>query len=456
MADSYWSNLSLTNPTTWFGGMTGNAMNALDANKNLINKRANELGFVDTSNPKVNKMSMFPPWMGAATSTLLGPTAASLYGIGSMAQNKFKNWMGNYNLANENNLGLENYITLDGTTPVINEGQLLADTNNITMPDGVAPLSKKGVNEDIHLDVGPQRPTIIPNIPKPGANWPGFGIPRALAETVFRMKEGPYYSEKFPGREFTEGGKTYTQSSLGGYYHPDEVFNMQQFGGVGTGDPRKDKWGKNIVSFADDYEEGLEDWVNKYGDMKYTTDRMKLKQKEKIAAWNQIQNRRKAIEDANKAASAQHLASQGIQVGGGGRWEDPGQRGRGGDGAFREDVQSMRSAGRSYKDAQGNVGYSRGRKDGGRVGLRMGGDPTQWMSEQETITPFQLQQEEGVDMGLQASDDVNTRILENLFEKYLDLGFSPAEAEKLAMEEFESMAQGPQEEIVEEGIASLV
>ena len=78
------------------------------------------------------------------------------------------------------------------------------------------------------------------------------------------------------------------------------------------------------------------------------------------------------------------------------------------------------------------------------------------MGEQETITPFQLQQEEGVPIGLQASDDVNTRILENLFEKYLDLGFSPADAEKLAMEEFESMAQGPQEEVVEEGIASLV
>jgi hypothetical protein len=106
--------------------------------------------------------------------------------------------------------------------------------------------------------------------------------------------------------------------------------------------------------------------------MKYTTDRMKLKQKEKIAAWNQIQNRRKAIEAANRQASAQHLASQGIQVGGGGRWEDPGQRDRGGQGAFREDVQSMRSAARSYKDAQGNVGYSRGRAEGGRVGYREG------------------------------------------------------------------------------------
>ena len=93
---------------------------------------------------------------------------------------------------------------------------------------------------------------------------------------------------------------------------------------------------------------------------------------------------------------------------------------------------------------------------GGRVGLYQGGDPTEWMSEQETITPFQLQQEEGVPIGDMASDDVNTRILENLFEKYLDLGFSPTEAEKLAWEEFESMAQAPQEEIVEEGIARLV
>ena len=78
------------------------------------------------------------------------------------------------------------------------------------------------------------------------------------------MKGGDYYSQKFPSREFTEGDKAYSQSGLGGYYHPDEVFNMQQFGGVGEGDPRKDKFGKNIVSFADDYEEGLEDWVGKY------------------------------------------------------------------------------------------------------------------------------------------------------------------------------------------------
>ena len=96
---------------------------------------------------------------------------------------------------------------------------------------------------------------------------------------------------------------------------------------------------------------------------------------------------------------------------------------------------------------------------GGRVGLRMGGDPTEWMETQETISPFQIQQEEGVPIGLQASDDVNTRILENLFEKYLELGFSPEEAEIKAMEEFQLMSQGQDFDMGtqnEQGIASLV
>ncbi len=54
---------------------------------------------------------------------------------------------------------------------------------------------------------------------------------------------------------------------------------------------------------------------------------------------------------------------------------------------------------------------------------------------------------------MMASDDVNTRILEDLFEKYLDLGFSHSEAEKLAMDEFEQMSMGPQQD---QGLASLV
>ena len=45
--------------------------------------------------------------------------------------------------------------------------------------------------------------------------------------------------------------------------YPEEVFGMQEFG---SGDDlRTDPWGKNIVSFARDYEQGIKDWVEKYG-----------------------------------------------------------------------------------------------------------------------------------------------------------------------------------------------
>jgi len=38
--------------------------------------------------------------------------------------------MGNYNLANKSGLDLSDYITLGGTKPVINQGQLLSDVND--------------------------------------------------------------------------------------------------------------------------------------------------------------------------------------------------------------------------------------------------------------------------------------------------------------------------------------
>lgn len=41
--------------------------------------------------------------------------------------------------------------------------------------------------------------------------------------------------------------------------------------------------------------------------------------------------------------------------------------------AARQDTTSMRSAARSYTDAHGNRGYSRGRRDGGRIGYANGG-----------------------------------------------------------------------------------
>ena len=91
---------------------------------------------------------------------------------------------------------------------------------------------------------------------------------------------------------------------------------------------------------------------------------------------------------------------------------------------------------------------------GGRVGLKMGGDSTEWMSEQETITPFQLQQEEGVPIGLQASavdpmDALNDMSME-VFGKPLNLLNEDEYQMLIDMANDQAMAEQP------EGLASLV
>ena len=100
-------------------------------------------------------------------------------------------------------------------------------------------------------------------------------------------------------------------------------------------------------------------------------------------------------------------------------------------------------------DQRGNVMKGWNLAEGGRAGYREG----ELVDEDVNIQGPGFDVNENVMM---ASNEWNERLLENLFEKYLDLGFSPVEAEKLALEEFESMSQAPQEEVVEEGIASLV
>ena len=304
------------------------------------------------------------------------------------------------------------------------------------------------INENIHLDVSNNLP-ITPNIPRP----------RGIMDLKGRFTGDSYYNTKFPSRKFTEGDKTYSQSGLGGYYTPDEVFNMQEFGGVGTGDPRKDQFGKNIISFADDYEEGIEDWVNKYG-KRHSTDPGFLKRRaDKIAMWNRIQERRKGIEDANRAASNQHLARQGIThsgAGGGGNWVDPGGRDRGGQNAFRENVAQMRGAARSYTDARGNVGYSSGRKDGGRIGYNRGrvvnpggyqGDED-FFEDENTLEFMQ-------DQGIPHSEMAGLSPFEIRINELLDEGLSWQDAYNIASQEF-ATAEGPEESFSQEGIASIV
>ena len=54
---------------------------------------------------------------------------------------------------------------------------------------------------------------------------------------------------------------------------------------------------------------------------------------------------------------------------------------------------------------------------------------------------------------MMASDDTNDRVLEALFEKYLDMGLSPKDAAEKAREEFERMGRGRIEET--RGLAAI-
>ena len=93
----------------------------------------------------------------------------------------------------------------------------------------------------------------------------------------------------------------------------------------------------------------------------------------------------------------------------------------------------------------GGVRGHHGAAQGGRIGYRDG----EFVDEDINVEGPGFD----VNENLMASDDTNTRILENLFDKYIELGFSPDQAEKMAMDEFQQMSMGPAQD---QGIASLV
>tara|TARA_R110002012_G_scaffold1894_5_gene9136 strand:- start:1067 stop:2395 length:1329 start_codon:yes stop_codon:yes gene_type:complete len=89
-----------------------------------------------------------------------------------------------------------------------------------------------------------------------------------------------------------------------------------------------------------------------------------------------------------------------------------------------------------------------GRAQGGRVGLYRGGDP-----EEPAENIFEFMQDQGIPGGEMVSDEWNDRLLEQLYNKFINQGFSPADAEKMAMQEFDLMAAGPEQD---QGIGSLI
>ena len=90
-------------------------------------------------------------------------------------------------------------------------------------------------------------------------------------------------------------------------------------------------------------------------------------------------------------------------------------------------------------------------KEGGRIGYRTAGPVLGDDEGSENI--FEFMQDQGIPSGEMVSNEWNDRLLEQLYNKFIDQGFSPADAEKMAMDEFELMSQGPEQT---QGIASLV
>jgi len=106
------------------------------------------------------------------------------------------------------------------------------------------------------------------------------------------------------------------------------------------------------------------------------------------------------------------------------------------------------SAGSTKSDRDdGGWGWAQG----GRIGYRTAGPVLGEDEGSENI--FEFMQDQGIPSGDMVSNEWNDRLLEQLYDKFIDQGFSPADAEKMALQEFELMSQGPEQD---QGIASLV
>ena len=146
----------------------------------------------------------------------------------------------------------------------------------------------------------------------------------------------------------------------------------------------KDPFGINTRSMFGNYAQHSRDMADEEGDLaKQVADQIargltNTIQMKKLAFHQNLQKEEKQRIEDKKAADLKAFEDQktrsGITSGANdGRYENINDRDRGGQGAFAEDKTSMRSAGRSYQNARGDVGYSRGRKDGGRIDYKHGG-----------------------------------------------------------------------------------
>jgi len=228
----------------------------------------------------------------------------------------------------------------EGAKPVFGLASMIGNATN--------PLNPKAFN--YNPDLAPQLNFMDQQFPGMMTNNPSSGL---LQYSDKVMLDGELVNNPLRGQ---------AGMSVFGSNNPIGQLEKQMARHQKTIDNFANQWGKLKEDDIDAYNQKLSIHTNRLKNTKTIHDKLIANKKAREAA-------------AAKAAQAAHdaqMARSGITVSSGG-YQGTGDRGRGGQGAFKEDVASMRSAGRSYTDAHGNTGYSRGRKDGGRIGYANGG-----------------------------------------------------------------------------------
>jgi len=83
-----------------------------------------------------------------------------------------------------------------------------------------------------------------------------------------------------------------------------------------------------------------------------------------------------------------------------------------------------------------------------RMGFARGGE-IEIEEETDDLNIMDFMKDQGIQYGEQASDINNERVLEQLYEEFLDMGLSPADAAKAARDAFDRMSQKPNEGIMQ-------
>ena len=422
-----------------------------------LNFTKNQLPVIDTSNPQVKQAGMFPPnfWTGVG----------SLWGIGDMAANKYKNWMGNYDLANRNNLNLENYITLDGTTPVINEGQLLADTNWV--PQNITEETETIYPADNDIDA---TYTAEDAFYTPQQNKFSFPSILGLAKKVI---EPNTREENFGLASFTRNPTTGRVAGNPTY----DVFaggNVASAFGKGMGNRAQKRIDTIENTLRSKYNLSDEEIEDVYAGTYKGPVRSQLIQR--------LPNFNNQLSNYNKVLGTWQGSGIDTRTGGGNRGyvgAQFGNRNYADPGVDAEENQPYNNQGnQGYGGAQFDGATTRGEYDrnpsgfsgsfnkGGRVGLYAGGPPEM---EEDTMTTMEFMQDQGIPFGEMASNpdpmaELNEFSLQ-IFKKTFDQ-LNDSERDML-FEMLNDQAENPRpvidpygtpqgEEIVEEGIASLV